>query len=325
MTRKALGRGLRALIPEAAQQDETAVSSGAGSTVAGEPEGEQASAPPGSPLTQEPIRTRLRETLKYLPIDAIRPNPGQPRGDWDPAALVELTDSIREKGLLEPIIVRPAAGGFELVAGERRLRACRQAGWSEIPAIVRSFDEHESLEAALIENIQRSDLNPVEEARGYQTLLSKYGMTHEDIAKRVGKNRSTVTNFLRILRLPEPVLDHVSRGTLSMGHVKVLLGLTPEQAVEASGHVIAQGWSVRQVEEWAAAQAAVSGRRRRGRRAARGLPKSDHIQRVEQSLCRAFATESRIRFSRKGGRIEIAFHDEEDLSRLLELLGIVVI
>jgi ParB family transcriptional regulator, chromosome partitioning protein len=326
MTRKALGKGLRALIPDPAESGIEPDATEVGQDVAlAEPEASLSagSGPADDHIAVSPLR--LRETLKHLPLDLIVANPNQPRTTWDPSSLAELVQSIREKGLLEPIVVRPTGDHFELVAGERRWRACRLAGWSEIPAIVRSFGEHESLEAALIENIQRSDLNPVDEARAYQTLATKYALTHEDIAKKVGKDRSTVSNLLRLLRLPQTVLDHVSRGTLTVGHVKVLLGLPEAQVLAAAEKIIKDGWSVRQVEEWAAEAANVAGKRHKGRRVHRGIPKTEHIQRIEQNLCRRFATDARIRFSRKGGRVEIRFHDEEDLSRILELLGVVVI
>jgi ParB family transcriptional regulator, chromosome partitioning protein len=323
MTRKALGKGLRALIPEPGEAGADTGPNEAHQDVAVVDEETEAATESGaSPEPSMASALRLRETLKHLPIDSIVANPNQPRTSWDPASLDELSQSIREKGLLEPIVVRPAGDGFELVAGERRWRACRLAGWTEVPAIVRAFAEHESLEAALIENIQRADLNPVDEARAFQALAAKYGLTHEEIAKKVGKDRSTVSNMLRLLRLPQSVLDHVSRGTLSVGHVRVLLGLPEEQVLSAAQKIVSDGWSVRQVEEWVAASA---GKRHKGRRVHRGIPKTEHIQRIEQNLCRRFATDARIRFSRKGGRVEIRFHDEEDLSRLLDLLGVIVI
>jgi ParB family chromosome partitioning protein len=326
MSRKVLGKGLRALIPE---PDKTGLADGdaGGSSVnatltdAGIP---VSSPHGGADAMRSAVPLRTREMLKFLPLDAIVPNPNQPRSDLDPASLEELSLSIRETGLLEPIVVRHAGDHFELVAGERRWRACRIAGWTEIPAIVRGFQDHESLEAALIENIQRSDLNAVEEARAYRVLVEKYGLTHEGIAKKVGKDRSTVSNLLRLLRLPQHVLDHVSRGTLSVGHVKILLGLPDDQVIAAVDRIIADGWSVRQVEDWVASKAGAPGKRRKSRRAARGVPKPEEIIRIERDICRHFATEARIRFSRRGGRVEIRFHDDEDLSRILDLLGVIV-
>jgi len=326
MSRKVLGKGLRALIPEPetgglADGDPGIASRGAATNVLVS----LGSTPPAeSGARMATLPQRVRETLKHLPIEAILPNQNQPRTDWDPSSLAELARSIRENGLLEPIVVRPRGDRFELVAGERRWRACQLSGWIEIPAIVRSFEDHESLEAALVENTQRSDLNPVDEARAYRTLAEKFGLTHEEIALKVGKDRSTVSNLLRVLRLPQSVLDLVSRGTLTVGHVKILLGLPENQVLAAADRIISDGWSVRQVEEWAAEVAAIGGRRRKARRTRRGVPNPENIQRIEQDLRRRFATDARIRFTRKGGRVEIRFHDEEDLSRLLDLWGIVV-
>ncbi len=264
-----------------------------------------------------------RENLRYIPIDYILPNPRQPRVAWEAQALEELTRSIIEKGLLEPIILRPIGGDrYEIVAGERRWRACKTAGWNEIPAIVRSMEEHESLEAALVENIQRSDLNPVEEARAYRSLAAEFGLTHEEIAKKVARDRSTVTNLLRLLVLPDSVLDHVSRGTLTAGHARVLLTVPEEYQVPIAERMVQEGWSVRKAEAWARDLARGAGQGRR--RGIRGEPKPESFFRLEEQLRRHLGTEVRLRRGRKGGRLEITYFDDEDLSRLLELLGIVV-
>lgn len=264
-----------------------------------------------------------RENLRYILVDHILPNPRQPRVAWEAQALEGLTRSIIEKGLLEPIILRPVGGDrYEIVAGERRWRACKAAGWKEIPSIVRSMEEHESLEAALVENIQRSDLNPVEEARAYRSLASEFGLTHEEIAKKVTRDRSTVTNLLRLLVLPDSVLDHVSRGTLTAGHVRVLLTVPEEYQVPIAERMVQEGWSVRKAEAWARGLAKGGGQGRR--RAVRGEPKPESFFRLEEQLRRHLGAEVRLRRGRKGGRLEITYYDDEDLSRLLDLLGIVV-
>jgi ParB family transcriptional regulator, chromosome partitioning protein len=266
---------------------------------------------------------RPRENLRYIPIDHIVPNPRQPRVSWEPAALEELTRSIIQRGLLEPIILRPVgANRYEIVAGERRWRACKAAGWNEVPAIVRSMEENESLEAALIENIQRADLNAVEEARAYSALSIQFGLTHDEIAKRVSKDRSTVTNLLRLLVLPEDVLGHVSRGTLTPGHARVLISVPEEYQLPIAERMVHEGWSVRKAETWARGLARGSGQIKR--RIVRGNPKPENIFRLEEQLCRHFGAEVRVRMGRKGGRLEITYFDDEDLSRLLDLLGIVV-
>lgn len=325
MSRKVLGKGLRALIPEPESAGVPENDSGESLGVASSVDASGHPAPrAGTEAKWSPVQLRPRETLKHLPIDSISPNPNQPRSDMDPASLEELSFSIREAGLLEPIVVRHVGDHFELVAGERRWRACRQIGWSEIPAIVRGFQDHESLEAALIENLQRADLNAVEEARAYQVLVDKYGLTHEGIAKKVGKDRSTVSNLLRILRLPQRVLDHVSRGTVSVGHVKILLGLPEDQVLAVVDRIIDDGWSVRQVEDWVASKSTSAGKSRKRRRAQRAMAKPEDVRRIENEMRRRYATDARIRFSRRGGRIELRFHDDEDLSRILELLGVIV-
>ncbi len=325
MSRKALGRGLRALIPEPVDVDE--------------PEGGSPPAPMGSPNpmvtstiprgrpapgeTASPGASPPRDNLRYIPIDMILPNPRQPRQTWESGELKELTQSILSAGLLEPIILRPAGDHYEIVAGERRWRACKIAKWTEIPAIVRTMEEQESLAAALVENVQRADLNAVEEARAYEVLISEYGLTHDDIATRVGRSRSAVTNLLRILQLSPAVLEHVSRGTLSAGHARVLLGIPEDQREPLAQRMAEESWSVRQAEE--EAQRMTAKPRPMGRRGGRGQPKPESLRRLEEEMCRRFSSEVRIRLSRKGGRIEIRYHDDEDLSRLLEQLGIVVV
>jgi len=262
--------------------------------------------------------------IRSIPVGEITPNRNQPRSRIRPEDLAELADSIRENGLIEPVIVRPSGDQFELVAGERRWRACVLAGWKEIPAVVRSMGTETSLEIALVENIQRSDLNPVEEARAYQRLATEFGRTHEEIARKVGKDRSTVANLLRILRLPEAVLERVSRETLTVGHARALLSLGEAEQLEMARQAELHAWSVREVEERVARALGGADSGKRGRAARRGLKKPEHIIRLEDELCRHFGAETKVRLQRRGGRLEIRFHDEEELSRLLDLLGVVV-
>jgi ParB family chromosome partitioning protein len=326
MVRKALGKGLRALIPDSGipngvtdgssvrPQDPTGVPSGLAGSAVATAESESGHISTGN---------ERQDGLRRIPIEKIHPNRNQPRVDFNPESLRELASSIREKGLLEPIIVRPDGDRFELVAGERRWRACSIAGLKEVPALIRRMESDESLEVALIENIQRTDLNPVEEARAYQRLAESFGRTHEEISKRVGKDRSTVSNLLRILRLPEEVLLHVSRETLSVGHVRALIGMPAERQVALAEQAVVEGWSVREMERRCDEFAAKVGGKR-GRPAKRGQKKPEHVMRIEELLCRQFATETHVRLQRGGGRIEIHFHDEEELSRLLDLLGVAV-
>jgi len=283
----------------------------------------EATSPASGETLLPAIPGQRRESLRYVAVDQIIPNPRQPRVTWEPAALEELTRSILQRGLLEPIILRPVGSDrYEIVAGERRWRACKAAGWHEVPAIVRSMEEHESLEAALIENLQRSDLNPVEEARAYKALAVQFGLTHDEVAKRVSKDRSTVTNLIRLLNLPEEVLEHVSRGTLTPGHARVLIGVPEEYRIPIAERMAREAWSVRKAETWGRGLSRGGGQPKR--KMARGNPKPENIFRLEEQLCRHFGTEIRVRVGRKGGKVEISYFDDEDLSRILDLLGIVV-
>ncbi len=191
-----------------------------------------------------------RDAVVVLAIDEISPNRSQPRTEFDPEALMELTDSISKHGVLQPILVRPLiAGGYQIVAGERRYRASLQAGLSEIPAIVRELDDKETMEIALIENLQRKDLTPVEEALGYDALMKNHGFTQEQVAESVGKSRPAVANALRLLSLPQPVIDMLAEGKLSAGHARALVGIEDEEtAIKIANEIADNGLSVRAVE-----------------------------------------------------------------------------
>lgn len=194
-----------------------------------------------------------QENIRLIPLEHIQRNPRQPRGDMDAVALEELAESVREQGVLQPILVRPLGEGadhYELVAGERRWRAAGIAGLKNIPALVRQLSDGESLEMAILENVQREDLNPVETARGYDALIREFDYSHKKVGRRVGKSRMAVTNLLRLLRLPESVLTWVANGSLSTGHARALLGLeeNPERLVQLAEEVAIQGFSVRETE-----------------------------------------------------------------------------
>ncbi|MGH7529282.1 MAG: ParB/RepB/Spo0J family partition protein, partial [Gemmatimonadales bacterium] len=187
-------------------------------------------------------------SLVELPIQEIRPNPLQPRKTVDPAALDELVSSIKQAGLLQPVVVRRANGAYELIAGERRLRACQQLGWERIPAVQRDADDRTLLTLALIENLQRDDPSPVDEARGYERLIAEFKLAQQDVADAVGRDRSTVANALRLLKLPEPVLQMLHDSQLSVGHARALLALEdPRAATLLAREAVAQGLSVRDV------------------------------------------------------------------------------
>jgi ParB family chromosome partitioning protein len=259
-------------------------------------------------------------SLVELAVVEIRPNPFQPRQDVDPTALEELKASIRQAGLLQPIVVRPMAngGGYELIAGERRLRACQALGWERIPAVKREVDDRTALTLALIENLQRDDLSPVDEARGYERLLAEFSLAQQDVADAVGRDRSTVANALRLLKLPAAVLAMLHEGQLSVGHARALLALDdPRAAATLAREAVAQGLSVREVED------RVRGGRApvRRPRLKRGVGQAPEVRRVEDALRRRLGTDVRVTLRAKGkGQIHVAFYSNDDLARLLELV-----
>jgi len=259
-------------------------------------------------------------SLVELPVSEIHPNPYQPRRDVDPVALEELKSSIRQAGLLQPVVVRPLpnGGGFELIAGERRLRACQALGWERIPAVKREVDDRTVLTLALIENLQRDDLSPVDEARGYERLIQEFNLTQQDVAAAVGRDRSTVANALRLLRLPEAVLGMIHDGHLSVGHARALLALEDLRLVtNLAREAVAQGWSVREVED------RVRGGRapERRPRLKRGMAAAPEVRRVEDALRRRLGTDVRVSLRAKGkGQLHISFYSNDDLARLLELM-----
>jgi ParB family chromosome partitioning protein len=260
------------------------------------------------------------EALAEIPIDQIEVNPNQPRKIFDSAALAELTTSIRTSGVIQPVIVRRHGAGYQLIAGERRWRAARQAGLARIPAVVREATDAQSLEIALVENLLREDLNPIEEAEAYQKLLAQFGWTQEELAQRVGRDRSSIANALRLLRLPEPIQADLRGGRLTMGHALVLLSLARESdQLRLREEILAHSWSVRAAEQSARAVEAASGTVRRPKPARRRSPE---LAAVETSLQRALMTRVRIRGTERAGTIEIAYADAGELERLAGLLGV---
>src|SRR5437868_3416332 len=261
-------------------------------------------------------------SLVELAIADIRPNPYQPRRDVDPAALEELKASILKAGLLQPVVVRAAPGergsGYELIAGERRLRACQALGWDRIPAVKRDVDDRTVLTLALIENLQRDDLSPVDEARGYERLIAEFKLAQQDVADAVGRDRSTVANALRLLKLPEVVLEMLHEGNLSVGHARALLALEdPHIVMNLAREAVAQGLSVREIED------RVRGGRapERRPRMKRGMGAAPEVRRVEDALRRRLGTDVRVTLRAKGkGQIHLSFYSNDDLARLLELI-----
>jgi ParB family chromosome partitioning protein len=259
-----------------------------------------------------------------ISLSAIRPNPYQPRREFDEAELAELQASLSASGLLQPIAVRPAHGGYELISGERRLRAATRLGWSDIPAIIRDVDDRTLLTLALVENLQRSDLNAVEEARGYRRLSEEFGYTHAQIAEAIGKDRTSVTSLLRILQLPAAVLDIVEKGQLSAGHARALVSLDDERrALSLANEAVARQLSVRELESRVRDLLQPAHKRP----AAGGSPKSAGVspgspilKRLEDELRRRLQTDVHIRLSGpERGTIEVAFYSADDLERVLDL------
>jgi ParB family chromosome partitioning protein len=283
--RKALGRGLDALIP------------GAGRVPAAPPPVDAATGGEG-----------------VVPIEQITPNPRQPRVEFEESALAELVASIRAQGVIQPLLVRRLSeDSYELIAGERRLRAAERAGLTHVPIFVRDASDAESLELALVENLQRNDLSPLEEAAAYQRLLDEFGHTQEEIAERVGKSRPAVANTLRLLRLPDSIKHDLSRGRLSAGHARVLLSIHDSDAqLRAAKQIVTRQLSVRDAEQLAVAK--------RGATTIKPAPRDPNRGALERELSAALGTRVRITASGKGGRIEIEFYSPEELQGLVERL-----
>ncbi len=259
------------------------------------------------------------ETVVFVSLDDIRPNSAQPRKIFDQEALQDLAASIREHGVIQPVLLRPAKTGFELVAGERRWRAARLAGLKQIPAIVRELTDRQNMFYALIENMQREDLNSIEEARGMEEMMSAFGLNQEETAKTIGKSRSYVTNALRLLRLPQDVQDMVMDGRLSAGHARAIAGLEGEALqLEAAVKCVENGWSVRQVESYTGEQKKPAKRRKSK---LLGKNKDRDLAAVEQQVTEALGTKVRIRGTEKKGKLELDYYSRGELERLIEILS----
>jgi len=258
--------------------------------------------------------------IRRVRVAAIVPNPLQPRRTFTDAELGELSESIRENGLLQPLVVRPAPGAtdrFELVAGERRFRAINRLGWDDVPVLVRDASDETLLVLALVENLQREALNPLEEAEGYKSLAERFSMTQADIARAVGKDRSTVANILRLLNLPPSVRKLLESGELSMGHARALLAVAdPVKAGELARKAAREGWTVREVERRSGDASAQPVRRKRPEAARDPL-----VRALEEALQESLSTRVSIKRTRRGtGVIEITFLGPEDFERVFELV-----
>jgi ParB family chromosome partitioning protein len=282
MTRTALGKGLGALIPE---------------------------------VSQEMLKGERK--IAEIELEKIKPNPYQPRGAFNEEKLSELAQSIQEQGIIQPIVVRPSGENFELVAGERRLRAVQKLGQAKIPAIIlEKLSKEEMLELSLIENIQREDLNSIDQAKGYKRLIEECGLSQKDLSLKVGKDRSSISNTLRLLNLPQEIQNMITTGDLTEGHARAILSLTDEkEQLNLSKDIAKSGWSVRKIEEIIYKKSQPSPRRMKRR-------KMGPYFEIEEKLKRFLGTNVKVCPQRKKGKIEIEFYSPEDLYRILELLKI---
>ncbi|MQA78274.1 MAG: ParB/RepB/Spo0J family partition protein [Streptosporangiales bacterium] len=296
--RRGLGRGLASLIPTGVPQGGTATTPGP----------EQPDAVPGAHLVE-------------VPVDAIEPNPRQPRQVMDEEALAELVASIRAVGLLQPVVVRHLSGGsYQLIMGERRWRASKEAGLERIPAIVRETNDDAMLRDALLENLHRAQLNPLEEAAAYQQLLDDFSSTHDELASRIGRSRSQITNTLRLLRLSAPVQRRVAAGVISAGHARALLALDSGAAQERlASRIVAEGLSVRNVEELVTT--GVAGEEDKPRRRSQKRPVAPGVEDLAGKLSDVFDTRVRVDLGARKGRIVVEFASLEDLERLVGLMA----
>jgi ParB family chromosome partitioning protein len=301
-----LGRGLAALIPQ-------------GPPAAGPlPGGPGLKLP--TPPPAEPVAPVAGAVYREIPIAAITANPKQPRQVFDDDALAELEHSIREFGLMQPIVVRELGGSYELVMGERRLRASQRAGLEQIPAIVRQTADDAMLRDALLENIHRVQLNPLEEAAAYQQLLDEFAVTHEELATRIGRSRPVITNTIRLLRLPLPVQRRVAAGILSAGHARALLGLDDSEAQETlATRIVAEGLSVRATEE--AVTLAKGAPPPRATPAPRKPIHAPGLQDVADRLSDRFDTRVKVELGKRKGRIVVEFGSVDDLERIVEMMA----
>ena len=286
MERKGLGRGLSALIPEKEHYH------------------------------HEGRTHEMREKILYLSISEIRPNPYQPRENFDTESLEDLTASIKEKGIIQPILVRPSAGGFELIAGERRLRAAKALHLNEIPAIIKEVKDEESLELALIENIQRQNLSPIEEAYAYKHLIDQFNFTQEKIAQAVGKARVSVTNTLRLLKLPQEIQDMLKAAIISFAHGKVLLEIEDTQKqLTFAKKILSDGWSVKEL-----AAAILPQEKTKRQKAKENTSEHLHLKAMAEELQEILGSKVKIVPGRKCGTVQIEFYSQDDLERIYKTI-----
>lgn len=283
LKKRPLGRGLQALMPDA-------------------------------PRLDTPAERRV-------PLSEIRPNPRQPRRFFDEQKIAELADSVRDQGILQPLVVRKVAGGYELILGERRFRAAQRAEMEHVPVIVKEASDAESLEMALVENIQREELTPIEEALAYRQLMEEFDLTQEQVARRVGKSRPTVTNLLRVLNLPDEIRDAVDTGSLSAGHARALLALdAPAEQLRMGRRVMQRGLSVRETEALVARAGVAAETDTPGRGAEKTARLDLFLKTLQDDLIRALGTKVSLVPRQRGGRIQIDYYSNEELEGLVKRL-----
>lgn len=305
MAKPALGRGLGALL---------------GDSPIAKPPG---TAPTSSTVPGVEPAADTRERVQRVPLGRIRPCPFQPRKDFSPETLRELADSIQEQGIVQPLIVRERDGQLELIAGERRWRAAQLLGLAEVPAIVREADDRAVLELALIENLQRENLNPIEEAQGYAQLVGQFQLKQEEVAVKVGKSRTVVANALRLLKLAPEIQGLVRDGRISVGHAKVILGLATErQQKHAADRILRDGFNVRQTEVLVAHLQAREANPTGNASPPAPKPKDAHVADLENKLRERLGTKVGLRYSQGKGALEITFFSDDELERILRILGI---
>lgn len=267
----------------------------------------------GEASVERAATSAMREKFFYCPIEEINPNPAQPRKHFEEPALNELSESIKEKGVIEPLIVRRAPGGYELIAGERRWRASRMAGLTEVPVVVIEASDEESLELAIIENIQRQDLNAMEEAESYRSLMG-FGLTQDEVAKKVSKDRATVANYLRLLKLPHEVREEIIKGSISMGHARALLSIEGHaRQTELCRQIITKGLSVREAEALASGE-------KKDKEVKKPKTADSVKSPIEDELRTIFGTKVALKDKKGRGSIEISYFSADERERLLELL-----
>ncbi len=254
--------------------------------------------------------------ISYIDINDIKPNEKQPRKNFDEEKLEELATSIKEHGLIQPVVLRRSEIGYEIVAGERRWRACRKAGIREIPSIIKDLTDEQNMLIAIVENMQREDLNPIEEAEGLNQMIDLFGLTQEEVSKSIGKSRPYITNALRLLKLPQQIRNFLSEGKLSAGHARAIAGISdPEKQVEIAEYVIEKELSVREIEKLIKELG-----KDKKKNAQRKMEKTPDVKRLEEDLKQIMGTKVNLSQKGKKGRIEIEYYSRDELERLIELL-----